>query len=107
MCIRDRLTSALSLNPSIYLKSDGSSAQLDINTNLLYNDKFWGGLSYRIDDGIVVLAGLELMKDLKLGLAYDIVTSEINKNSFEVMLGYNFNIKVDTQVKRYKNPRFL
>ena len=58
------LTSALSLNPSIYLKSDGSSAQLDINTNLLYNDKFWGGLSYRIDDGIVVLAGLELMKDL-------------------------------------------
>ncbi len=101
------LTSALSLNPSIYLKSDGSSAQLDINTNLLYNDKFWGGLSYRIDDGIVVLAGLELMKDLKLGLAYDIVTSEINKNSFEVMLGYNFNIKVDTQVKRYKNPRFL
>ena len=49
----------------------------------------------------------ELMKDLKLGLAYDIVTSEINKNSFEVMLGYNFNIKVDTQVKRYKNPRFL
>ena len=35
------------------------------------------------------------------------VTSEINKNSFEVMLGYNFNIKVDTQVKRYKNPRFL
>ena len=73
----------------------------------LIHDKFWGGLSYRIDDGIVVLAGLELMKDLKLGLAYDIVTSEINKNSFEVMLGYNFNIKVDTQVKRYKNPRFL
>jgi type IX secretion system PorP/SprF family membrane protein len=101
------LTSALSLNPSIYLKSDGSSAQLDINTNLLYNDKFWGGLSYRLDDGIVVLAGLELMKDLKLGLAYDIVTSEINKNSFEVMLGYNFNLKLDTQVKRYKNPRFL
>jgi hypothetical protein len=47
------------------------------------------------------------MKDLKLGLAYDVVTSEINKNSLEVMLGYNFNIKVDTQVKRYKNPRFL
>ena len=101
------LSSSLSLNPSIYLKSDGASSQLDINTNLLYNDKIWGGLSYRLDVGIVVLAGLELMKDLKLGLAYDIVTSEINKNSFEVMLGYNFNIKVDTQVKRYKNPRFL
>ena len=101
------LSSLLSLNPSIYLKSDGSSSQLDINTNVIYNDKFWGGLSYRLDDGIVVLAGLELIKDLKLGLAYDIVTSEINKNSFEVMLGYDFDIKVDTQIKRYKNPRFL
>ena len=101
------ISSALSLNPSIYLKSDGSSSQLDINTNLLYNDKIWGGLSYRLDDGVVILAGLELMKDLRLGLAYDLVVSEINKNSFEVMLGYNFDIKVDTQIKRYKNPRFL
>ena len=63
--------------------------------------------SYRLDDGIVLLAGLELMKDLRLGLAYDLVMSEINTNSFEVMLGYNFDIKVDTQIKRYKNPRFL
>lgn len=101
------ITEALSLNPSIYLKSDGSSSQLDINTNLIYNDKIWGGLSYRLDDGIVVLAGLELMKDLRLGLAYDLVMSEIKTNSFEVMLGYNFDIKVDTQIKRYKNPRFL
>jgi len=101
------LTSTLSLNPSIYLKSDGSSSQLDINTNVIYNNKLWGGVSYRLDDGLVILTGLELMKDLKLGLAYDVVLSEIAANSFEVMLGYNFNIKVDTQVKKYKNPRFL
>jgi len=101
------LTSTLSLNPSIYLKSDGSSSQLDINTNVIYNNKLWGGVSYRLDDGLVILTGLELMKDLKLGLAYDLVLSEIAANSFEVMLGYNFNIKVDTQVKKYKNPRFL
>ena len=101
------LTSTLSLNPSIYLKSDGSSSQLDINTNVIYNNKLWGGVSYRLDDGLVILAGLELMKDLKLGLAYDLVLSEIAANSFEVMLGYNFDIKVDTQVKKYKNPRFL
>ena len=69
----------MSLNPSIYLKSDGSSSQLDINTNLLYNDKIWGGLSYRLDDGVVILAGLELMKDLRLGLAYDLVTVKLIK----------------------------
>jgi len=101
------LTSSLSLNPSIYLKSDGSSSQLDINTNILYNDKIWTGVSYRLEDGIVILAGLDLMKDLKLGLAYDLVLTEIASNSFEVMLGYTFNIKVNTQLKTYKNPRFL
>ena len=35
------------------------------------------------------------------------VEAKINIPSFEVMLGYNFDIKVDTQIKRYKNPRFL
>ena len=37
----------LSLNPSIYLKSDGATSQLDINSNVIYDNKIWGGLSYR------------------------------------------------------------
>ena len=32
--------SYLSLNPSIYLKSDGATSQLDINSNVIYNDSF-------------------------------------------------------------------
>ena len=42
-----------------------------------------------------------------MGLAYDLVFSDINKNSVEVMLGYNFKIQVENQLKKYKNPRFL
>ena len=101
------LNSNLSLNPSIYLKSDGTTSQLDINTNIIYNDKLWGGLSYRLDEGLVILTGAEIIEDLKMGLAYDIVFSNINKNSVEVMLGYNFKIKTENQLKKYKNPRFL
>jgi hypothetical protein len=101
------ISSTLSLNPSIYLKSDGTTSQLDINTNLIYNDKFWGGLSYRLDEGLVILTGAEIIEDLKMGIAYDLVFSDINKNSIEVMLGYDFKIKVENQLKKYKNPRFL
>ena len=101
------INTVLSLNPSIYLKSDGATSQLDINTNLIYNNKLWGGVSYRLDEGLVILTGAEIMEDLKMGLAYDLVFSDINKNSVEVMLGYNFKIQVENQLKKYKNPRFL
>ena len=35
------------LTPSVFMKYDGSSLQVDINTLLEYNKKIWGGVSYR------------------------------------------------------------
>ena len=67
----------VSLNPSIYLKSDGSTSQLDVNTTLQYtlkhNKKVWGGVSYRLDEGIVLLTGMDIYENLKFGIAYDVV----------------------------------
>ena len=104
----------LSLNPSIYLKSDGATSQLDINSNIIYDNKIWGGLSYRhaenLNEGgpeLVVLTGMNITSDLKFGIAYDIVLSSVGNNSLEFMLGYDFKIKTDKDPTRYKNPRFL
>jgi len=101
------LNPVLSLNPSIYLKSDGATSQLDINTNLIYNNKMWGGVSYRLDEGLILLAGLNLNEDLRFGLGYDVTMLNPLGNSLEVMLGYNFKINYDKPVSKYKNPRFL
>ena len=101
------LNPMFTLNPSIYLKSDGSSSQLDINTNVLYNNKLWGGVSYRLDEGLIALLGMHINDDLKFGIAYDVVMSEIGKNSLEFMLGYCFKVSYDRPMKSYKNPRFL
>ena len=101
------LSSELSLNPSFYLKSDGATSQLDINTNLIYNNKIWGGVSYRLDEGLVILTGLNVTDDLKLGIAYDVVLNSVGNNSIEVMLGYNFGLKINKSDSRHKNPRFL
>jgi type IX secretion system PorP/SprF family membrane protein len=97
----------LSLNPSIYLKSDGATSQLDINTNLIYNNKMWGGVSYRLDEGLILLAGMNLNEDLRFGLGYDVTIMNPMSNSIEFMLGYNFKIKTNKAVSKYKNPRFL
>jgi type IX secretion system PorP/SprF family membrane protein len=101
------LSSLLSLNPSIYLKSDGATSQLDINTNLIYNNKMWGGVSYRLDEGISLLAGMNVNDDLRFGLAYDVTMMNAMSNSLEFMLGYNFKIKTNKAISKYKNPRFL
>lgn len=101
------LSPMFTLNPSIYLKSDGAASQLDINTNVLYNNKLWGGVSYRLDEGIIALLGMHITNDLKFGIAYDVVMSEINANSLEFMLGYCFQVSYDRPMKSYKNPRFL
>jgi len=101
------INSILSLNPSIYLKSDGATSQLDINTNLIYNNKMWGGVSYRLDEGLILLAGMNVNEDLRFGLGYDVTIMNPMSNSIEFMLGYNFKIKTNKAVSKYKNPRFL
>jgi len=101
------LNPVLSFNPSIYLKSDGTTSQLDINTNLIYNNKMWGGVSYRLDEGLSLLAGMNINDDLRFGLAYDVTMLNELTNSFEIMLGYSFKINYDKPVSKYKNPRFL
>ena len=101
------INQVLSLNPSIYFKSDGATSQLDINTNLIYNNKLWGGVSYRLDEGLILLTGMDLNEDLKIGISYDIAMVNLMGNSLEVMLGYNFKIKTDKAISKHKNPRFL
>ncbi len=109
----------LSLNPSIYLKSDGSTSQIDINTNIIYNNKMWGGVSYRNGDNLlspelVFLTGMKMKSsknknedDLQIGIAYDVVLSDISNNTLEFMIGYSFKIEYDRPEKSYKNPRYL
>jgi len=101
-----QLNPVLSLNPSIYLKSGGTS-QLDINTNLIYNNQMWTGVSYRLNEGVIVLAGMNINEDLRFGVAYDVTFRNPLTNSFEVMLGYNFKVNTTKAISKHKNPRFL
>ena len=67
----------------------------------------WGGVSYRMDEGLILLAGMDITQDLRCGVGYDISIGSPMGNSLEVMLGYNFKIKTNKKISKYKNPRFL
>lgn len=97
------------LQPSAIIKSDMASTQIDLNVDVVYNDRFWGGLTYRLQDAISVLLGIELINGLKIGLAYDVTTSALGRYSFgsqEIFLNYSMNLGRSGQ-KKYKSIRFL
>ena len=97
--------------PSLFYKTDGSSFQVDLNTLIRYKKRYWGGLTYRYQDAIVLMGGLEMKNGVRFGYSYDITTSAIGTagkgGSHELMIGYNFDIDFEKRTKRYKSVRYL
>ncbi len=104
---KHELNSQIDIIPSFFVKTDAVSVQYDINTNVLYNKRYRGGVSYRIDDAIVLLGGMMLNNGLDIGVAYDISISYIKKPSLELMLAYHFSPSLVKHKQRYKSVRFL
>jgi len=96
--------------PTFVLKSDGTTNQIYLNTNIRYNKRFWGGVSYRPGDAIVGIVGLELFNGVRIGYSYDFIVSKISKYSsgtHELTIGYCFDLSLDKTPQRYKSIRFL
>lgn len=100
------------VKPSILAKTDAASTQLDINALLMYNNLLWGGVSYRIEDAIAVLAGVNIpqLPGLKIGASYDITTSTLgdySNGSLEFMVKYCTSITKPAKREVYHSVRFL
>lgn len=98
------------LKPTTLLKTDFSTLQLDVSTRLEYDNKYWGGLSYRIQDAVVVLAGMNVAGGLSVGCSYDIPTSQIitvSFGSFEILAVYSFEYVFGKKKNKFKSIRIL
>jgi type IX secretion system PorP/SprF family membrane protein len=98
---------SIDVMPSILIKTDGASVQYDVSTLLRYQNKFWGGLTYRLQDAIALIIGFQY-KDFNIGYSYDINTSAIRTSgTHEIRASYCFKIEIDKVRKIYRNTRFL
>jgi type IX secretion system PorP/SprF family membrane protein len=102
------------INPNVKIKSDAASTQLDINLTYIYDQSFWIGVSYRMQDAIAPMLGYKFNKGgvrgLKIGYSYDVTMSKIkgySSGTHEVMLGYCMVPKKKNKVTSYGNTRFL
>ena len=98
------------VRPSTLFKTDFSSYQLDLSARLEYDRKYWGGLTYRVQDAIVFLAGINISGGLSVGYSYDLPTSHIiavSSGSHEILLMYSFEYIFGKRNSRYKSIRIL
>jgi type IX secretion system PorP/SprF family membrane protein len=98
------------LVPSVFIQSDTRTSKIDLNTTLIYNKKFWAGVSYRVGSAVVGMVGLDILNGVKIGYSYDFDTSALSKfskGSHEIMVGYNFTVGIERIPQKYKSIRFL
>lgn len=97
------------IQPSVFLKSDGVSIQGDVNVNIQFKKRYWGGMTYRYQSALVLLGGIELKSGLKIGYSYDIPVSYSSNlgGGHEIMIGYVFDLKIEKKTKGYKSVRYL
>ena len=95
--------------PAVFFKTEGTTWQADFNLTIQYDNRFWGGLGYRLQDAIIISFGSELWNGIKFGYSYDISTSALsryNGGSHEVFLSYSVLLN-KKRTHAYKSVRFL
>lgn len=87
-----RLGREFALMPSVLVKYvQPSPVSVDLNLKASYLRRLWGGVSYRHQNAVAALAGVNLNSVLNVGYAYEMATSNLNNythGSHEVMIGF-------------------
>lgn len=104
------LSDKVKFKPSILTKyTSGAPLSTDVTANFLYNEKFWIGASYRVNDeqgAFGALIDLQVSKPLRIGYSYEIPTGEIRpytSGSHEIFLMYEFKFSK----AKLKSPRYF
>ncbi|WP_346882474.1 type IX secretion system membrane protein PorP/SprF [uncultured Algibacter sp.] len=95
--------------PSMLLKAtNGAPLSFDVTANFLFNDTFWLGASYRINEAaeaIGAIADFQVSKQFRIGYAYEYPISELSaytSGTHEILLMFEV-----FKSKRIKSPRFF
>lgn len=102
------ITSSVLISPSLVVRTaQHAPVNFDINCNVLLQQKFWMGISYRSSHGIVIISQIVVTDRLRVGYSYDWGFSELDKLStgtHEIMLGYDFSL---LRKSRIVSPRYF
>jgi type IX secretion system PorP/SprF family membrane protein len=98
------------IRPGALFKTDFTTFQLDVSALVEYNEKYIGGLNYRVQDAIVFLLGMNVLDGLYIGYAYDLPTTKIiniSSGGHEMFVSYSFEYVFGKRKNKYKSIRIL
>ncbi len=85
-----RFSRKTEITPSTVIRIMGNAPMVfDINTTVTHLKKYWGGLSYRYNDAVVILTGIRL-GPARIGYSYDFGINKLagfHSGSHEIFLG--------------------
>lgn len=86
------------IRPSFLVRSiETLTTQVDVNVRAIYQDMYWFGLSYRLQDAIVAMAGVNF-ENFGFGYSYDYTTSLVgtfSSGSHEIRITYRMPSIID------------
>jgi type IX secretion system PorP/SprF family membrane protein len=104
------LSDNIKLKPSFLFKyTEGAPFSTDLSANLLFNEKFWIGGSYRFNGDqrdLGALVDFQVTDQFRVGYTYEIPTGEIRpytSGSHEILLMYEFRFMKN----KLKSPRYF
>ena len=101
------LSDAVKFKPSVLVKAvEGAPLSTDVSANFLLQEKVTLGASYRWEDSVSALVGIQFLKDFFLGYSFDYTVTPLNKyndGTHEIILRYQLPQKSST----IKSPRFF
>ncbi|MBE6330948.1 MAG: type IX secretion system membrane protein PorP/SprF [Bacteroidales bacterium] len=98
------------VQPSVLVKTTMQALQKEFTLRATYDHKFWGGISFRPKDAVVLMVGADVGA-VRLGYSYDIGISPLAKasnGSHELMVTYSYKLDLDKQKQHaHKSIRIL
>jgi len=91
----------ITVSPSTLVKfAENGKFQADLTGKFIYQQSFWGGLTYRTGHAVIVMAGVSVDK-LIFGYAFDIGLNSIMKHSYGTH-EFTFVAKFGDNARRYR-----
>lgn len=95
--------------PTALIKwTKGSPLAAGLDLNMIWNERIWGGLGYRIDNTVIFSAGFIFLKDFKAVYSYDLGLGKVNRvggMTHEISIGYGMELYRSSFTKRKYTTR--
>jgi len=83
-----------------------SPLSIDVTAQVVFIDKLWAGVTYRLGNSFGAMMQVQLNEQLKVGYAYDLTTTSLgayNSGTHEILLSFDFSFGRG----RVRSPRYF